>query len=309
MIQVYIVFFKILVFLALGFLLNKIKVIDAQAEKALSKFLLTAVLPFMILNSSQYTFSTEAVNGMAACAAVGIGYYAVSLVVLRLVLSKVNILEDERRIMITCTVFANTGFVGFPLLEALYGSFGMLLAAVLNLCYNLFFYTYAVYLFSRKPKFKITEIFKSTVSIASILAIVLFMIPWRMPSFIAETFKLIGDMTVPMSMIVMGSMLANVKIKELITDKKAYVVSALRLMVIPALVMGVLILVSRFVPMLPETKCVIVLMCAMPCGSMNVMYSENYDVAPGFSARAVSLSMVFMLVTLLFWAWAVKAVF
>ena len=55
MVQVYIVFFKIFVFLALGFVLNKTKVIDGNAEKALSKILLKAVLPFMILNSSQHT--------------------------------------------------------------------------------------------------------------------------------------------------------------------------------------------------------------------------------------------------------------
>lgn len=309
MIQVYIVFFKIFVFLALGFVLNKTKVIDLNAEKALSKVLLTAVLPFMILNSSQHTYSDAAVNGMITCAAFAIGYYILSLVVLRLSLKKTKIGEDERRIMVTCTVFANTGFVGFPLMEALFGNYGLLLAAVFNLCYNLFFYTYAVYLFSRKPKFRVLEIFKNPVSVASILAIVLFIIPWRMPGFISDTFKLIGDMTVPMSMMVMGSMLASVKIKKLLTDKKAYVVSALRLIILPALMLAAVWGVSFYFPMLPETKSVVVLMCALPCGSMNVMYSENYDVAPHFSARTVSLSMIFMLVTLVFWVWAVKAVF
>ena len=309
MIQVYIVFFKIFVFLALGFVLNKTKVIDGNAEKALSKILLTAVLPFMILNSSQHTYSVDAVNGMVTCAAFGIGYYALTLLVMRLSLKKAKISEDERRIMVTCTTFANTGFVGFPLMEALFGNYGLLLAAVYNLCYNLFFYTYAVYLFSRKPKFRLLEIFKNPVSVASILAIVLFIIPWRMPSFLSETFKLIGDMTVPMSMMVMGSMLAGVKVKKLLTDKKAYIVSALRLMVLPALVLGIILALSPFVPMASDTKCVVVMMCALPCGSMNVIYSENHDVAPHFCARTVSLSMIFMLVTLMFWAWAVQAVF
>ena len=296
MVQVYIVFFKIFVFLALGFALNKTKVIDAAAEKALSKVLLTAVLPFMILNSSQHTYSSEAVTGMVTCAAFGIGYYALTLIIMRLSLKKVNMLEDERRIMVTCTVFANTGFVGFPLMEALFGAYGLLLAAVYNLCYNLFFYTYAVYLFSRKPKFKLLEIFKNPVSLASILAIVLFVLPWRMPAFLGDTFKLIGDMT-------------SVKIKKLVTDKKAYVVSALRLIIIPAVMLGAVWGASFFIPMLPETKSVVVMMCALPCGSMNVMYSENHDVAPHFCARTVSLSMIFMLVTLMFWAWAVKAIF
>ena len=309
MVQVYIVFFKIFVFLLLGFALNKSKVIDSTGERALSDILLKAVLPFMIINSSQHTYSTDAVNGMIACAAIAIGYYAVSLIALRLSLKKVNILEDEKRIMITCTVFANTGFVGFPLMEALYGSYGLLLAAVFNLCYNLFFYTYAVYLFSKKPRFALLDMFKSSVSVASIVAIVMFIIPWRMPGFISDTFKLIGDMTVPMSMIVMGSMLASVNIKKLLTDKKAYVVSALRLIVLPALVMGAVLLISNWVTIAPETKSVAVLMCALPCGSMNVIFAENYEVAPHFSARTVSLSMVFMLVTIMFWAWAVKAVF
>lgn len=246
---------------------------------------------------------------MVTCAAFGIGYYALTLIVMRLSLKKAKMTEDERRIMVTCTAFANTGFVGFPLMEALFGNYGLLLAAVYNLCYNLFFYTYAVYLFSRKPKFRLLEIFKNPVSVASILAIVLFVIPWRMPPFLSETFKLIGDMTVPMSMMVMGSMLAGVKIKKLVTDKKAYIVSALRLIVLPAVVMGVIIAFSLFLPMESDTKSVIVLMCALPCGSMNVIYSENHDVAPHFCARTVSLSMIFMLVTLMFWAWAVKAVF
>ncbi|MBR3142286.1 MAG: AEC family transporter [Clostridiales bacterium] len=309
MIQVYIVFFKIFIFLLLGFALNKSKVIGSSGEKALSDILLKAVLPFMIINSSQHTYSTDAVNGMITCAAFAIGYYALSLIVLRLSLKKVNILEDEKRIMITCTVFANTGFVGFPLMEALYGSYGLLLAAIYNLCYNLFFYTYAVYLFSRKPRFAVLDMFKSAVSVASVVAIVMFIIPWRMPGFIADTFKLIGDMTVPMSMMVMGSMLASVNIKKLLTDKKAYVVSALRLIVLPALALGSVVLASNWITMMPETKSVIVLMCALPCGSLNVIFAENYDVAPHFSARTVSLSMVFMLVTIMFWTWVVNTVF
>ena len=129
MVQVYIEFFKIFVFLALGFVLNKTKVIDGSAEKALSKVLLTAVLPFMILNSSQHTYSSEAVTGMVTCAAFGVCYYALTLILMRLSLKKANMLEDEKRIMVTCTVFANTGFVGFPLMEALFGAYGLLLAA------------------------------------------------------------------------------------------------------------------------------------------------------------------------------------
>ena len=194
-------------------------------------------------------------------------------------------------------------------MEALFGSYGLLLAAVYNLCYNVFFYTYAVYLFSRKPKFALLDMFKSSVSLASILAIVLFIIPWRMPDFVAETFKMIGDMTVPMSMIVMGSMLAAINPKKLFADPKQYAVSFVRLLLLPGLVMLAVWAVSNVMPLSHEVKCVTVLMCALPCGSMNVMYSEKYNTSPEFCTRTVALSMVFMMATLLLWTGLTKIYF
>ena len=51
-----------------------------------------------------------------------------------------------------------------------------------------------------------------------------------------------------------------------------------------------------------------VLMCALPCGSMNVLYAEKYDTAPDLSTRIVTMSTVLMMLTLLFWTWIVRTV-
>ena len=211
--------------------------------------------------------------------------------------------------MTTCMVFANTGFIGFPLMESLYGDYGLLLAAIFNLVYNMFFYTYGAHLLSNQPRFKVSEIFTSTVSIASILALILFAVPWRMPGFILETISLVGDMTVPLAMMVMGSMLAAINPRKLFADPKQYAVSFVRLLLLPGLVMLAVWAVSNFVPLSHEVKCVTVLMCALPCGSMNVMYSEKYNTAPEFCARTVALSMVFMMATLLLWTGLTKIYF
>ena len=126
MVQVYIVFFKIFIFMLLGFILNKTRVIDMRAEKTLTEILLKAVLPFSIVASSQFTYSVEAQAGIIAVGLMGMAYYALSLVIIRLILSRTKIPEADSRIMTTCMVFANTGFIGFPLMESLYGDYGLL---------------------------------------------------------------------------------------------------------------------------------------------------------------------------------------
>ena len=306
--QIYIVFFKIFVCIALGFVLNKTRVIDRRTEKTLSDILLKAVFPFTIISSSQYVYSVAAVKGIIAVAVFAAVYYALSLFLMCKGLRLTKIGDDEQRIMSTSAVFANTGFIGFPLMQALFGKYGLLLAAVFNLLYNVFFYTAGVIILSKKP-FRPIDLCRSAVSLSSIIALILFVIPWRMPVFIQDTISLVGNMTVPLSLIVIGSMLSSINPKKLFTDSKSYVTVVIRMVIIPAVVFIFLILVSRHFEILPVTKYTMLLMSALPCGSMNVIYAEQYDTAPQFATRTVALSMIFMLFTMLFWSWLASLLF
>ena len=163
MVQVYYVFFQIFVCFILGFVLNKTRVLDMRGEKVMTEILLKAVLPFMIISSSQTNFSFEERKAMGAMFAFGAAYYSLALVLSKRAYKETKATDDEQRVMTTCTVFANTGFVGFPLMRALYGDRGLLLAAVFNLVYNAFFYTYGAHIISTKQHFKISELFASTV--------------------------------------------------------------------------------------------------------------------------------------------------
>ena len=308
MVQVYIVFFKLFICFVLGFVLNKTRVLDMRGEKIMAEILLRAVLPFMIISSSQTKFSFEELRGMAAMFAFAAAYYAVALAASRICYKQTTATDDERRIMTTCTVFANTGFVGFPLMHALYGDRGLLLAAVFNLVYNCFFYTYGAHIISKKQHFKLSELFSSTVSTASIAAIVLFIIPWRMPGFVNSAISMVGDMSVPMAMMIMGSQLAAVDVRRMFFDWKPYLVSFIRLMLIPAVAILAVWGLEHAFTMKGDTAKVMVLMCALPCGSMNVLYAEKYDTAPDLSTRIVTMSTVLMMLTLLFWTWIVRTV-
>ena len=224
-------------------------------------------------------------------------YYAFSLVCMRLMSRKLSMKDKEQRMFVTLTVFANTGFVGFPVMSALYGNRGLLLAVVFNMSYNIFMYTYGVHLISGKSGNWKSVIFNS-VSIASLLALLLFVSPVVLPEYVMGPIRLIGDMTVPLSMILIGSNLATIPFSRVLGDPKSYIVSLMRLLVLPGLALAAMWGLYQVVPMMPTTAAVFVLMCALPCGSMNVIFSEKYNCAPDFAARATVQSMLLSMISL-----------
>ncbi|MBR1797342.1 MAG: AEC family transporter [Clostridiales bacterium] len=294
--QLYIIFFEMAIVLTLGFVLTRKKIVDDRGRKTLTDLLLRAVLPFTILSSSQYAYSVDMLRSIGAVA-LGAGvYYLLTLIALRLIVWRFKIPDSERRVFITTSVFANTGFVGLPIMYSLFSDAGLLLAAIYNLVYNLFFYTYGVHLLSgKKPSFRE---YVNPVSIASVAAVVLFVLPWRAPAAVVSALNLVGNMTFPLSMIIMGSTLATIDYKKLFADGKSYAVCFLRLVLFPALMTFILIAVKQFTQVLPATLITLIIMTALPSGTMSVIYSERYDCAPKFCARTVALTLVFMVITL-----------
>lgn len=291
------VFIKIVVAVLLGYLLRKNRVIDERMQKGLTDMLLKAILPFTILASANYEKSKDVARGMIAVLVAAVIYYAVTLFVMRLISKKLPFQDNEKRVFVTMTTFANTGFVGFPVISALYGSHGLLLAVVFNMAYNLFMYTYGVHLLSGKTG-DWKEVILNPVTIASLAAVVLFASPYTIPAVAFGPIALIDAMTVPLSMIVLGSSLATLPLGKVLSDPKSYLVSLMRLLIIPGSVLLVMYVIYRYVPMLPTTPAVIVLMCALPCGSMNLIFSEKYNCAPEYATRATIQSMALTLISL-----------
>lgn len=291
------VFIKIVVAVTLGFILRKAKVIDSHMQKGLSDILLLAILPFSILSSANYEKTPEVQEGMLIVFAAAMIYYIVTLVVMRLISKELPYEEKEKRVFVTMVTFANTGFVGFPVVSALYGDQGLLMAVVFNLTYNLFMYTYGIYLLSGKTG-SLKNILLNPVNIASVAAIAIFISPFRFPTYVEGPIELISVMTVPLSMIIIGSNLAAMPFTKVISDLKSYFISLIRLVVLPGLMLLGMYLAMKGFDITPMAASVAVLMCALPCGSMNVILSEKYDCAPEFAARSTVLSMLLCMGTL-----------
>lgn len=278
----------------LGIVLRKVKLINEEFQKKLSQLLLNAILPISILSSSSNEFSKELSKGLITTAIVCFIYYTISLIILNIICKRFKTDDATKKIFITMSAFANVGFIGFPVVEELIGSNGMLYAVIYNMFYQLFFFTYGINILSGKKTFKIDSIIKSPVIISSIVSIMIYLSPYRFPKFFSETLLSVGNMMVPLSMIIIGCTLYDIDFKEILKDKYSYIVSLLRLIIFPFLLIGGLLILN----ITGETAIVLVILTALPCGSLNVILAENYNCNPKFATRTVVQSMIFMMISI-----------
>ena len=130
---------KLFLVMCLGFVLYKVGIIDNHTKQQVTKFVLYVTTPALIIHSFVQNLGADGGSGMLGILfAVAIGMY-VLLPMVALVFNKILMVnKKDRGIYMFMTVFSNVGFMGFPVVEALYGAQGLFYAAIFNCVYNIF---------------------------------------------------------------------------------------------------------------------------------------------------------------------------
>lgn len=279
---------QIALMLGLGFFLYRRGLIKDDFKKALSDFLLDVVLPISVLSSCQTPFSADRVSGMGITLVVSLLYYLLTLGAAHLIIRRVASGDVRIPVFMACVVFANVGFLGFPFAQSLLGSEGVLYAAIYNFSFNIFMFTYGKILLGGSKQISLREALLSPLNIASAVAIAVFLSPFRLPAPVADAFSSVGDMMVPLSMIIIGCNLSAFNPRRILLEPMYWAASAARLLLLPGLMLGVLWLCH--LPYALAT--LLVLLTAMPSGSLNVIFAERYNHAPLQASGIVLHSML-----------------
>lgn len=288
-------FVQIVMMIVLGYVLRKKEIISDCGVSELSKMLLSVVLPFSVLSSGNETGTSDLAFSLLSCALVVAIYYLVSLAISYVTFKTIHKDNSRLGVSVTMAVFANTGFIGIPLAKILYGASGLMVAVVYNLLYNLFLFTVGIRLFGSKenrPSWK--EIVIDPLSISSVLAILLFLSPYKIPPVINDVLVQVGDMTVPISMMIVGAWMVNVDWTRIFSSIDSYLVCFFRLILFP--IIGLLILK----PLISDEGFFgsVVLLTALPIGSLNIIFAEKYKADVNFANETMLLSMALSLFTI-----------
>jgi len=213
---------------------------------------------------------------------------------LGLVRKRIPIPDGGNRIFVLLCAYGNDGFIGIPLAMQFFGSSGMLYAIAANIVFNITLFSFGIAVLQDKAKPDIKGILLNPCLICTVVALVLYALPFRFPTPIADAFNMAGSMMTPLAMFIIGYEMSRMKLSDVVRDKWAYIVSFMRLLALPALAAVVLSFVPGIDPLVASVS---VFLLAMPCGTLNVILSQQYGANPKFAARATTQSMFLFLLT------------
>lgn len=297
MTAIFISVLKLFIIISLGFVIRKAGVIDEYITRGLSSLLIKVTLPALIFVSMQKDFTPELLRESYIITALSFGVYALYFIIAFITGKFIKADGADRGVYQFAILFSNVGFMGFPVLGSVYGEESIFYAAMFNIPFHFFVFTAGVYFVTRghlEGRKIDVKLMLSPGIIATLLGFVFFISGLKIPSILFEPVKMTGDITIPLSMITVGSMLTDIHYRELLAGWRVYFISFMRLLVLP-------VLVFLFVTLFTDNEMIIsvsVVIAAMPVAVNAPLIAQEYGGNSLLASRLVFLSTLLSLVTL-----------
>lgn len=278
--------------LLVGFAAAKCGFIDKAFSKKLSTFVICIGQPFLVMGSlvgTEYSLGNLKEGGLVVLFALSIFAFS-GVAAFFAAMPYRN--YDERKIAELGMVFANTAFMGYPVLEAVFGDIGRFYGAFYALVFNVVLWTYGVSIMARRRgdiRLSVKKMFLNFGTVPCAIGVLLYVLPFEIPHSIVSAMNLIGGICTPCSMFIIGGLLATIPAKSLFADGKIYYYSLIKLLAIP-IAAAAIVRVLGFSPFYVRFAAV---MTALPSASTSAMYAEKYDIAPAYGAKIVGVTTFF----------------
>lgn len=285
-------------YLACGYAVVKARKGESSHAKSFSGLLVYVCGPAMILDSFQsMEYSPENSIKLVWFFLVSLAVQALFFILLWILFHKKY--EDARyRILSAGAILGNVGFFGLPLVTALFP--GESVVACYSITYivsmNLLLFTVGVYLITLDRKYiSIKAAIFNPTTLTMLVAVPLYLWQIHFPAQVGSMVALLGKMSTPICMVVLGMRLAAVKIKALFLRPFAYGVCALKLILFPLFAY----LCVCFIPGLEDSfKICVFVLSAAPSASVILAQAELHECEQELSANVVLLTTLLSVVTL-----------
>lgn len=288
-----------------GYGLIRLKLVGKLFRKWMIWLLLNMVLPLGILGTSDTRLDSRLTRGIGMMVIFAILYYIVSILLLRWLAQRTNLSSDKKKVWVMTGIFANSAFIGLPLVLELWGNEGLLYGVIHGAVYNIFMFTFGIGYLEGGKRLDWKGCIGNPMMIATIASVILLVSPMTPPKSFYTICHGAGGIIMPVSMILTGCYLGDLNIKRIWTDRSIWSVSGLRLCILPFMA-AVLLKLTGW----PDALCsVCVLLTGLPAGTLNGIMAEKHGGASGFAAEIILHSTCLMLFTLPCLLWAVQLIF
>jgi malate permease and related proteins len=279
--------------IGVGVLLSKFKVFSDEVSKGISNLILMVTLPSLVIVSFQIDFSQELFMNGIWLLVIAFLIHLLSALLGKILFSKYS--KDKKTVLRFGIVFSNPAFMGFPIMQSLFGPIGLFYCSVYVMVFNLFFWTYGVIVFGEGKEEKMLKKLLLNPGVFSVLiGTVLFYFSISLPKPIFMALDLVGGTTTPLAMLIVGFTLGGIRIKNIFSEVSVYYLTILRLVLLPLLVFFVL----KWTDLDNTVIGVSVLATAMPVAASATIISKKYEKSPELASMCVFVSTGFSMITI-----------
>ncbi len=286
----------LLIIVIVGYTARKLGYMDDDFDKKLSCIVIDITMPLLVLSSAM---GHDVPDRRLILPLIGVGVltYIILLSFGFLVPRLISKNNDERGMIGFVNMFANVSFIGYFIVDAMFGPKGIFYAALLNVPYFFFIFTIGIMLIRGKVhlhQFDFKVLF-SPVLIAAYIAAILVGLDVETPELVARPIALVGNITIPAALLLIGSSMAKIPFKSAFSNKKVYIVSAVRLLVVPMTLYCIFHYLFGVNPLINQINTVVI---ATPAASLGTIFCLKYDRDPTLVTSITFVTILGCIITM-----------
>lgn len=286
---------SIALIMALGFLLGKFKFISEKTNHDLTNLLLTVFMPASLFMAFPSEYDQASANLFFSGLLAGALVMLVLIILAKFIFNKKWMGKDLSHESQFALIFNNATFLGYPIVVNTFGPSGILAYCGFIISFNIALFSYGIWLFEQKISIKLlTKIIFNPNIIAVVLGMIFFLFGITLPNFLTDAVGYIGGATTPLSIICIGFMLSQAKLKKVLTKWKLMLTAIIQLTLGPLITWGLLTVLQFPI----EVIQVCTLIQALPTATSLGLFAVKYGGNEAESSELVTISTVFSMVSL-----------
>lgn len=289
-----VVMFAIIV---LSYLTKRWRLMPNNTNQVLTSLLYNVTAPCLIFSSLAIGPGISVLKESIAVIGVALGYCLAACLVAMWFLQKVPASDTTAGVFAFTSIFANTGFMGIPLVYLLFGASGVVMAALYDQVHNLFMFTLGTIMLGGKEGSYLLTLcrrFKEPPVIALGAGLLIIVTGLKVPQPVLEPVKMVGDTTTVLAMFAIGQFIDLNCFRNTARIKRVLAVASIRLVLFPSIVLGL----TAFIPLPSLVRGVLGIMVAAPSAVMSAVLANQYEQDYEFAVMAVVATTALSSITL-----------
>ncbi|MGI6766778.1 MAG: AEC family transporter [Lentihominibacter sp.] len=290
-----------------GIIVGKMGLITEEQTEGLSFVVVNITFPCLLIDALQVEFTPQAINDLGLIAAIWVAVFFFALAMAFLIRKIPKVSKDQSYLIAFMICFANTGFMGMPIVNAIYGKEGLFYTGLIEFVNDILMFTVGIMFVQAsaaalRNEGKDHDRYKMDLRglltpgfIGLMIGIILFLLSIDLPGFIGGAVTTVGSATTPLSMLVIGLLLSRMTVKEILGDYVMYIVSFIKLVALP--LMGLIFFLVTQGELTLMAK-VVIIELAMPAAMCTSIFAVQYKADAAYGTKGVMVTTLLSIITL-----------